>query len=219
MASVYNYPPSNILNLNGRANIKFRPVFYCALDGETAFWESDPKIDDVIYLSSWSIESSFDIFSTFILPMSVNQDNKLLPLIRKHREWQIEQINNGSKHKLDELLFINDMVSEWLKNEIKPYPKSSWIAYNYLYAYYGISFLFYPSASTKSKSTCLAIHPNFVDNSMKLERIYIFTLSGNGFIPVSTIFKDGINLKIRDMNQAEKEEIKEILNRAVEIKK
>lgn len=54
---------------------------------------------------------------------------------------------------------------------------------------------------------------------MKLERIYIFTLSGNGFIPVSTIFKDGINLKIRDMNQAEKEEIKEILNRAVEIKK
>lgn len=74
--------------------------------------------------------------------MSVNQDNKLLPLIRKHREWQIEQINNGSKHKLDELLFINDMVSEWLKNEIKPYPKSSWIAYNYLYAYYGISFCF-----------------------------------------------------------------------------
>ena len=172
----------------------------------------------MIYLSVWSIATPIDIVTGFLLPQSTNPQNKLLPLIQKHRESQIEQLANGSQQKSDELLFINYMVSEWMKTENEPYPKSSWISHKYLYEINEISFLFYPSASTKSKSTCLAIHPNFVDNFMRIEKIYNFTLNETGFIPSSTIFRNGIKLNIRNMDKREVDEISSILNRAVKIK-
>ena len=110
------------------------------------------------------------------------------------------------------------MVSDWLKDEIEPYPKSSWIAYKYLYEINEISFLFYPRASTLSKSTCLAIHPNFVDNFMKIEKIHTFTLIEKGFMPGDTIYRNGIKLNIRQTYEEEIMMIERILKRAVDIK-
>ena len=50
LIQTYSYPPPNICNYNGRANIIKKSVFYCTDRPYPAIMESDPEVGDEGYL-------------------------------------------------------------------------------------------------------------------------------------------------------------------------
>lgn len=181
--SEYSYPPAMIAG-SGRCNFKNHPVFYCSNNPITALLEvareTDYQNKKKYCISTWSLidnDQNF-VFSNFL-------QSKLHPL--NH----FEEYASGMIKKIDET-FGNNLsigqrlgVIEYYKFidskfiEDTDYSISAYLSYKKMYAdhNYASDMILYPSAQTESKSVNFAMHPNFVDNCMKIERFYIVEIN------------------------------------------
>lgn len=115
-----------------------------------------------------------------------------------------DQLNDIGKDRARQLKLINHIISHWFKFDVEPYKKSSWFANKMLYETNGIDYLLYPSAANLGNSCNWAIHPNIVDNYLKLKKILCLKIK-----ELDLIEKDGLNnLKL----SFEKREVGEIIN-------
>lgn len=127
-------------------------------------------------ISRWEIVESTSkfVFQTF-LQTELDEKN----LFSKLKLAEIEQLKNPFENKLNEdkkagLTELLKFLHSSFIND-KNYFLSASLAHRTLYAEHNFTtdILLYPSVQTKFKGVNMAIHPNFVDNMMRVLRFYI----------------------------------------------
>lgn len=178
----YSYPPPHFVS-NGRCNFKNKPVFYCSNDPLTSLLEvvkeSDFK-EKKFCISTWSL---IDNGCDFILDNFLQSDLHSLNVFRNLADNYNNNIDNAFEHKLtnDQKLgvieFYKFIDSKFIEDQ--DYSISAFWSHKRLYAEhnYRSDIIIYPSVQTDRKSINMAIHPNFVDNNMKLDRLYVVELN------------------------------------------
>ncbi|MBW8201842.1 RES domain-containing protein [Flagellimonas abyssi] len=181
--SEHSYPPIKLTGFN-RCNFPNSPVFYCSDNPLVALKEVVRNNDysSIKYcLSKWELDDSENeiIFQSFLhMPLLDGSDYKSL------RDAEIEQFQtlfNGITD--DQVLGLIELL-KFLHNAFindANYELSAALAYRSLNPphNYATDILMYPSIQTDYKGVNMAIHPNFVDNRMKLLRFYIVELKSH----------------------------------------
>jgi hypothetical protein len=179
--SEHSYPPVHLTGFN-RCNFPESPVFYCSDNPMTALMEvvRDRNFENQKYcISKWNLidDQSDFVFQSF-LQTDLHPDNNYNTL----RNREIEQLNVPFENKLDKdrsdgmLAYLTYLHSAFIND--KSYALSASIAHRCLYATHNhaTDILMYPSIQTQFKGVNMAIAPNFVDNMMRLQRLYIVEL-------------------------------------------
>ncbi len=174
LIKTYSYPPSFICKKN-RANIEKYPVFYCSENKMTSLREMDPKANDIVYLSIWRFNSKRDVYIVPILPNNLGSANYWQPLAKDMHNYFSEFNKKVGENKFKELTKLFEIISDYfIQNN---YPLTSWFANKYLYKTNNIDLILYPSFANSKKTCSIAIHPNFVDRYLELEKIYILKIT------------------------------------------
>ncbi|MEQ8624617.1 MAG: hypothetical protein RJQ00_07185 [Vicingaceae bacterium] len=192
----HSYPPIGLSDF-GRCNLPKSPVFYCSNNPLISLMEvvRDNNYKSKKYcISKWEVLQSEEeyVFQTF-LQKKLREDYSY-DMFRKSVEERVNEpfeneLNEDRKKGLLELLkylhssFIDD----------NSYAISSFLAHRSMYAPYNYStdILMYPSIQTQFRGVNMAIHPNFVDNNMKIKRFYVAELEN--YDSVNGIFKVSIS--------------------------
>ncbi len=170
----FSYPDPHLIDKNGRANIKDTTVFYCSDRFNTAVLEVCPEPGDTLYVSFWNMDCDRDIVYKGYLPhKSMKDRSRLYELAQKDFEHYKQMlIDHNVDHKMEQLIYIYDVITEVFTMGKEPYNFSSYLAHSMMYNYFGIDFLLYPSRQTQFTGNNMAIHPNFVDQFMTLDKVY-----------------------------------------------
>ncbi|HAF28982.1 MAG TPA: hypothetical protein DCG75_08030 [Bacteroidales bacterium] len=205
----YSYPPINKVGM-GRCNFPNYPVFYCSDNAAVALIEVVRESDNPnrkYCISKWEINPSDE---KFVFQSFLETD---IP-----RENIYSELNVIQKNKINKL-FANDLneemrkgLFEYLKylNNVfisdKNYSISASLVHRILYpkSQFTTDMLMYPSAQTMYKGINIVIHPNFVENQMKITRFYIAKCDNynpktgiikSSFLKYADIKKNQINWK------------------------
>jgi hypothetical protein len=190
----HSYPPINLVGM-GRCNFPKYPVFYCSNDGMTALLEvariygSENKR---YCISKWEISPSDEEFSFQpFLQTELPKENHFNFI----RQRMGEKINKLFEKKLDSerekglLEYLKFLHTLFITDE--DYSISASLAHRAFYPNHDFAthILMYPSVQTRFRGINMAIHPNFVENNMKISRFYITDLKSydpqSGLIKVS----------------------------------
>jgi RES domain len=174
----FSYPSPFFCSKNGRANLANHSVFYCSSDIGTALAESNLEIGDIAYLSVWKVNCDREVNYTAYLPTQIPTKNIWY---KKAVDLYSQTIENAKKHGSDKskhLEILYSFFAEIFIKESKPYSLTSWIANNILYDYDIVDLIVYPSFATNNYSCNIAIHPNFVDNYLRFEKIFKLQITG-----------------------------------------
>lgn len=189
----HSYPPIDKVGM-GRCNFPKYPVFYCSNDATTALVEA-VKIygkNKLYCISKWEINPTAErfIFQTF-LQAELPKENHFNVL----RNNLINRINAGFGNKLDKerqaglIAYLQFLHNSFITDT--DYSLSASLAHISLFSGHTMAtdILMYPSVQTRYKGVNMAIHPNFVENNMKIVRFYLVKLdsydSKNGKMNVS----------------------------------
>jgi len=200
----HSYPPIDN-TIMGRCNFPKLPVFYCSDNALTALIEvarNNRGESKKYYVSKWEIMEPEEtlIFETFL--QSKLPDDNLYKVFQKdiiekvkepfEKEFQKKFDLEREKGLLEYLSFLD---SSFINDN--DYSLSATLAHRTLYGNHNFrtDILMYPSIQTKLKGINLAIQPNFVENYLKLKRLYKVSLknfdSKNGHV-IITIHRYGI---------------------------
>lgn len=173
----YSYKPIHLTTLIQRGNFPYKPVFYCSSDIGTALAEvikETHTFSDRKYLvSKWSI---IEQKNTKIIPFLYSD---LLDQNEYHvlGKWALDRLDTLFKKKLSETqveglkAYLAFLVTSFVTDN---YSVSASLVHSILYAphNYSADIFIYPSIRSGLKTINMAIHPNFVDNNMKLDRVF-----------------------------------------------
>jgi len=178
----HSYPPIDKVTI-GRCNFPKFPVFYCSNNPMTALLEVARTFQGntkKYCISKWELVPSNEeiIFENF-LQVDLPEENEF----SKIKEGLRNKISNPFEVSLNKRLtkeqeegiieYLKYLDNSFIKDE--DYSVSACLAYRALYVdhNYRTDVLMYPSVQTAYKGTNLAIQPNFVENNLKLTRLYI----------------------------------------------
>lgn len=178
----YSYPPP-FYTTNGRCNFRNHPIFYCSNNPITALLEVVRNTDyksKKFCISTWSLINNN---KDFIMGSFLQSKLHPLNLFQQFADNLIDKIDETFEHQLTEsqklgiIEFYNFLDSKFIEDT--DYSISAYLSHKKLYANhnYASDMVIYPSVQTEAKSVNFAIHPNFVDNCMNIERFYIVELN------------------------------------------
>ena len=178
--SQHSYPPMNVVGF-GRCNFPNFPVFYGSNNPLTALLEVAREtggLNKKYCISKWNIESENDIiFQSFIQAKLIENSD-----FDELRESQRNRINEPFKGKLtqgqcDGIILLLEFLDRCFITDTK-YAVSSCLAHRALYSNHNLKtdILMYPSIQTQYTGINLAINPNYADNYMQINRLYIMEL-------------------------------------------
>jgi len=177
LISTYSYPVASFVNWNGRGNIKNAPVFYGADNVETANHEIEVSEQDIVSLAVWRMNPAKNVNFTGLILENLSEDNIWKGISQKQYDQMVKSCTEIGLDKVEELILINRVFAFWFVDEEFPYSKASWYANRCLYKLDGNDVLIYPSYATGRRNCCWAIHPNFVDNCMYLEKVIEYRIN------------------------------------------
>ncbi|MGD9492354.1 MAG: RES domain-containing protein [Bacteroidales bacterium] len=203
----HSYPPINATKM-GRCNFPMHPVFYCSDNSITALLEASHNSNTVgnkFCISKWELSGSEDtlLFQNF-LQTQLPPENQF----RLLQKGFVERINEPFRRSLNEELdedrrnglfeYIKFLDSSFIND--KDYSLSATLAHRALYCEYNYraDVLMYPSVQTDLKGVNMALSPNFVENNLKMTRLYVVTL--NKYESV----KSEVNISITKYAEVEK---------------
>ena len=180
----HSYPPINNTR-KGRCNFPKFPVFYCSDNPLTAVLEIAKDRQNKKYcVSKWEFSNPNEtvMFENF-LQTDLPEQNPYLEI----RDGLKDKISSPFKISLNKELekTQEEGIIEHLKflnsafvNDTN-YSLSATLAHRSLYANhnYRTDVLMYPSVQTQFKGVNLAMQPNFVENCLKMTRLYILDLN------------------------------------------
>ena len=177
----HSYPPINI-TIFGRCNFPANPVFYCSNNPMVALLEVIKKSEykrRKFCISKWEI---IDLNEKLIVESFVHSDLHNENHLKILKENEIEKLNESFKYDFDKdkseaiLDFFKFLHTTFLNDD--NYNLSAALAHRTLFAKHNLStnILLYPSVQSSFEGLNMAINPNFVDNMMRVERLYIVEL-------------------------------------------
>jgi len=182
----HSYPPLEIVKM-GRCNFPGYPVFYCSNNPGTALLEMvRNQVGNPVNfcVSKWElVKSNQELIFERFLQITLPNDN-IFNLLTKDLENRInEPFEKSYKKRLSKsqekgiLEYLKYLDSCFITDV--DYSISASLAHRTFYAKHKVKtdILIYPSVQTYYKGVNLAIHPNFVDNNLRLKRLYILSLN------------------------------------------
>ena len=181
----HSYPPLSITKM-GRCNFPKYPVFYCSNDPITALLEvvrNIGKTESKFCISKWELLATNEelVFQNF-LQTPLPPENHFKVLQKDLRDRINEPFEKSLKKGLDEdrknglLEYLSFLDNSFIIDD--NYSLSASLAHRAIYANhnYRADILMYPSVQSFSKGVNLALSPNFVENNLKLTRLYEVSL-------------------------------------------
>ena len=177
----HSYPPLNSSKM-GRCNFPRYPVFYCSNDGMTALLEvarNYGNFNKRFCISKWELTGNEEelIFQSFLqVPMPPeNHFNTLKEDLRKRINEPFEKrLNEGldEDRKKGLLEYLSFLDNSFITDD--NYSLSASLAHRALYTNhnYRADILMYPSVQTNFKGVNMALNPNFVENNLRMTRLY-----------------------------------------------
>jgi hypothetical protein len=180
--SEYSYPPIEKTKI-GRCNFPNRPVFYCSDNPMVALMETVRESDfkgKVFCLTKWNLIPSKEKFIVEnFLGSGLHPDNPFNLLIETEIHQIKEQFNQVWNEDIEKgFLFLQAFLHETFINDHN-YGLSAALANRTIFAPHDMAtdILLYPSVQSKYKGVNMAINPNFVDQQMQLQRLYLVKLN------------------------------------------
>jgi hypothetical protein len=168
----------------GRANIKEYPVFYGAIDQDSAMRESKDNVQpgQTLFVGKWKIKENVEYQ---LCNLIFETENSILGEFPKQQniEWNAKfskRINIYVNHKQESIKYLNSKLgSYFLEND---YRISSFISHYLLYEQidnetFKPDMIWYPSKKSNFNSYNFAIAPHFVDNNMELVEVYKYKVT------------------------------------------
>ena len=184
----HSYPPINIVGM-GRCNFPEYPVFYSSNSPLTALLEVTQNYgstDKKYCISKWEIVPLEEqlVFQSF-LQSQLPPENNFRPLKQNLMKRINEPFQKSLKKTLDKereeglLEYLKYLDTSFISDNT--YSLSATLAHRAFYDNhnYRTDILMYPSTQSMYKGVNLALHPNFVDNNLRLSRLYIVKLENN----------------------------------------
>lgn len=179
----YSYPPIEH-SKNLRANLKGFPVFYASDTPLTAVleyiqqWQDASNYLDKDYvISVWSILEKRKIcFAPYFSKEQIGINP--IAFLGQFSDDDFRKITNSEVDKtyIDGMRIMkNYFANKFISDE--KYSISSYVSFRLMYMnpLYN-TIIIYPSKQSNLAATNYAIHPNFADEKMKLERVYRITI-------------------------------------------
>lgn len=178
----HSYPPISMVQI-GRCNFPEFPVFYCSNNPLTALLEVARNFNGntkKYCISKWELVPTNEkmIFENFLQvdlpienPFSKIRDGLQTKISKPFEISQNKKLTEDQENGLIE--YFKYLDNSFIKDD--NYSVSASLAYRALYAdhNYRTDVLMYPSVQTEFRGTNLAIQPNFVENNLKLTRLFI----------------------------------------------
>lgn len=173
----HSYPPLKFTP-DGRCNFRNNPVFYCSNNPLTALNEviRDSDFKSKKYcISVWSlIQNESNFYLDIYLQNELHSLNPF-KILAENTEQKINDIFNNltESQKLGVIEFHKFIAKKFIADE--DYSISAFLSHKRLNTNeeHSCDMIIYPSVQTDLISANFAIHPNFVDNCMKVEMFYI----------------------------------------------
>ena len=179
--SEHKYPPLNNTTF-GRCNFPKSPVFYSSNNALTALMETvraNHSNKRKFCITRWNIvQSNEELIFQHFLGEKLDPENPFRELVEKEkiqlREFFKDKLNDDQKNGLIHL--VNFLSNSFINDNT--YSVSASLAHRAIFADHKMptDILMYPSIQTQFRSVNLAIHPNFVDNRMYIQRFYMVEL-------------------------------------------
>lgn len=178
----HSYPPIERTGM-GRCNFPKFPVFYCSNDIGTALLEvvRNTKGDSKKYcISKWNlIQSEEELFFENFLQIQLPKENHFNILKENIAQKIKEPFEREFNKQMDKdqeaglLEYLKYLHNCFIQDE--NYSLSAALAHRTLYAPHNCrtDILMYPSVQSMFKGVNMALNPNFVENNLKLTRLYI----------------------------------------------
>ncbi|WP_010179668.1 hypothetical protein [Aquimarina agarilytica] len=176
LKQTFSFPPTSILKKNGRANLKYKSVFYCSNNPNGAIIESKPEIGDEGYLSVWKGMSKRSIKAGICLPNDLPEENVWNLMAKDSFEYIRETLPKETKDKFKHFESLYSFIANRFITETKPYPLTAMISNELLYGELWRDFIIYPSVLARTKICNMAFHPNSVNENLILEKIIKFKI-------------------------------------------
>ncbi|MEZ4961697.1 MAG: RES family NAD+ phosphorylase [Saprospiraceae bacterium] len=182
LRSEYSYPPSNIPS-HQRANLPGYPVFYAADSPGTALFEVlrmdsyEHNIGKSYCLSVWEMSDEKGFIFSNLMYDGLPENSPFISFSKYPKDKEPKEFDEWFTNEQKEGFFeLMKFYSRIFQNDTK-YVISSFIAHQHLYNLKGphgfrSDVLIYPSIQLDKNSLNFAIHPNFVDERLKLRTIY-----------------------------------------------
>lgn len=175
----YSYPPRDKAPL-GRCNFPVYPVLYTSFDPIIALKETitEDELPVTLYISRWKVipDDNIQIVLQEFMPENLPQNNPYFNknnLIRSIDEFPPFLKTDSQKQAFLEITkaFYNSFISS------TDYIFSRILSHQSFFIYDGgaTDIILYPSVKDLSKINA-AISPNFADNQMQIDRIYVLSV-------------------------------------------
>ena len=207
--SEHSFPPIDVTP-KGRCNFPKHPVFYCSNEPITALLEVARNENKNYCISKWKLHNSDSeiAFQTF-MQTKLHDNNNFKTLKDSFEENLKKSIGRDlDDEKMQIIIEFWKFINESFIDDVD-YSLSASITHRMFYAphNYSTDILMYPSVQTNLAGVNMAIHPNFVNNNMFIDRLYIIRYvdyeakTGRiqiipekiGLIKKNTIFWDSFN--------------------------
>lgn len=198
LIQTFSFPPPVFCKTNGRANIKYKSVFYCTDQPFPAMRECNTSEGDEGYLSLWEFDIKRDLHYLSCLPAELPNTNRWREYGEYHHNFLIEKQSVLNKEELKYKLALRNLLTEKFMKEEFPYHISSMIANEYLY-YAHADLILYPSVKTLHDYTNFSIHPNIAQNHIKCTKVFHFKLIEN--------LRDNLRFSFKSIGRIEKDRI------------
>lgn len=181
----HSYPPLDLVEM-GRCNFPKYPVFYCSNEPMTALLEvaRDFQGSGKKYcISKWElIPTDSDMVFESFLQTELPKENQFAVIGEGIREKISKPFERSVNKKLEKeqeegmIEYLKFLDNTFINDN--DYSISATLAHKALYVNhnYRTDVLMYPSVQTLFKGINLAMQPNFVENNMKMTRLYILDL-------------------------------------------
>lgn len=180
----YSFPPSHVIRSYQRCNIPHYPVFYCSDSPGTSMFEAaslmkERATNPPCYLSEWKLRDGVKVNVTPFLFGNVNRDSPFWSFSEDNVKRIRGILRGRSEEEIDGFVEVMKYLSALFAYD-NTYSITAYIAHTYLYAPHSLrtDILMYPSIQTKLRSVNFAVHPNCVQHSMELVRVYKYFVRG-----------------------------------------
>lgn len=174
LIQTYSYPPTSVLRNNGRANLKYKSVFYCSDKPLTSLIESKPKNGDEGFISVWKPKASRPVKIGICLPRNLSSENDWHLMAKDYFD---NYINDFPKEQLNHFIKLFDFIANRFVTEKDPYYLTSMISNEHLYNNepdLWRDFIIYPSVLSKTLYCNMAFHPNSINDTLNFEKALKF---------------------------------------------
>jgi len=181
LISEYTYPPVAFCKTIQRANLPYHPVFYASNHALTTVSETihdNFTKNEVLAISRWRMHDTDPFVIMPILFHGLNPTHPFYSRVEEIKKNGIEEANPGitETQKQNFILVLKALSKEFFNS--KDYRVSASLAHSSLYSkgYQECDLILYPSIRTDGASVNFAVHPNFVENRVFMEEIYVIRI-------------------------------------------